>query len=105
MQHTSDRAYFFPKGGRRGEWGGESLSHLDVPLPKNSFGAGNLPNNGCDEDVDLFEASLCESGTLEVLHRTDLVCKLLTLETNVLHQLASSTPSSSSTSLSLLTSP
>ena len=30
---------------------------------------------------NLFESSLCESGTLEVLHRPDLVCQFLTLAT------------------------
>ena len=35
-----------------------------------------------DEDDYLFEAPLCEGRTLKILHRPDLVCQLLTLETN-----------------------
>ena len=33
---------------------------------------------------NLFESPLCESGTLEVLHRPDLVCQFLTLATKYL---------------------
>ena len=48
-------------------------------IPKRLF----LTNDDADgEDDDLFESPLCESGTLEVLHRPYLVCKLLTLQTN-----------------------
>ena len=48
-------------------------------IPKRLF-LTNYGDGG--EDDDLFESPLCESGTLEVLHRPDLVCKLLTLQTN-----------------------
>ena len=43
----------------------------------------NFPVGGVDEDDYLFEAPLCEGGTLKILHSSDLVCQLLTLETIV----------------------